>query len=752
MADFNWDDHPVVGAKSFSWDDHPVVDGTKDNPIESDIFGSDKDRTKASFGDPKGVGRMLMGKGFINVEKNKNGDLVAKKSDGTWHKDATGLLSHPINWAESGAGKALPLAGGIAGGLAGIESGPGAIAAAAGGGAAGEAARSSIGRGMGVYDGDVVDQAKDMGKEGATMALGEGLGRYAVAPAARSFANSGLVDAATSSAGRGLTKLGSEITGVTPSDIRTYAKHGPEIDSEFANHEGNLQDMADETKQGINEKVSKYKGGLNDQISDALKTAPEDKNIDVFPVIEKLQAARDKMARNPNMNKQALKELDDLLLSVKDPMKVTKNVALGYDAPNEKAATITHEIAAGGPQKKFILHAPDDHEAHLPMAPGEVMSDIPGQNGSRSVPVLDTTVARPGEGPVPTAGALDLLGQKTMSRPGIANKSQEILSEPHFDEGDQTKAITDPGNSPDDSVLSFPLGKQKLLETGEESMGRPDYHANLNGLQDIKKFLQDEGSPAYGGTALQFQKGKIAQNEAKNAGGVARDLMNRSAESLPNAQAITGANAKLSRLHDIEDVMNRNLLEDGKTSSPLFAAGSGNNQQSENVLRDLGGEIGHNVLGDAQRLSAARTFGNPSWLPTDTTGKSLTRKVVAGTIGGTLGGIGGYLAGGAPGAGVLGAIGTGIGEGLASPAALKLAINTGRGLGQIAQSPLIKAVTRDPHMLQAIANPELRSLVSDAVDRINEEKNARGDETHYDPWGEKSQPVEAAKQKFLEGN
>jgi hypothetical protein len=759
---------------------------TPDTPEESNLFG-DSDRIKSSFGDTKGVGKFLLSKGFVDFAKNKNGDLVAKDSKGVWHKDADKFFSgHPINWAESGAGKALPLLGGMAGGLAGIESGPGAIATAAAGGAAGELGRSSIGRGMGVYDGDLADQGIDAAKEAAIMGTGEGLGRYVLPAVGKSLANSGVKDIANTgmnATGRGLAKVGELFTGVPEQEIKTYAQHGPEIDAAYKAADGNTQDMANNTRQMINDKVSAYKKGVNADITQALAEAPEEKSIDVHPVLKRLQAARDKMDKNPNMNKEALKDLDDLLMRVKDPMEITPNHAQGYvtgdrqvpvmsndgpvmkngkqlfnEVPNEKAVTITKN-AAGGPQKKYILHDPSDHEAHLPMAPGEVMSDIPGQSGQRSVPVLDTTIARHGEGAVPSTAALDLLGQKGMSREGIAKMVPEISGDPLFPGGALEKSdagvlfnengkvahITDPGYSSADSLRSFPIGKQALMD-GSESLGRSEYHANLNGLNDIKRFLQDQGSPAYGGSPLGFQVGKAGANEAKNAGGVARDLMNQSADTLPGAEAIKGANAKLSRLHDIEDVMNKNLLEDGKTASPLFAAGSGNNQQSSNVLRDLGGEIGSDVLSDVHKLAAARTFGNPHLMPIDTNGKSRARMALAGSIGAGIGYLGGA---GLPGA----TIGGGIASALTSPATVKLAINGGRAVGNAVSSPLVKAIATNPQLLQSIANPALRGALSSAVSSLGGDDNSRpNDETHYDPSNEKAQPIKNAQQKLLEEN
>ena len=104
--------------------------------------------------------------------------------------------------------------------------------------------------------------------------------------------SSGVKDIAQSgmdSAGNVLTKVGHSLTGVPEQEIRTYAKHGPEIDESFKAAEGNIQDMGDTVKRNIKEKIGDYRKAQNDEITEALKTAPQENNIDVSPVMQKLQ-------------------------------------------------------------------------------------------------------------------------------------------------------------------------------------------------------------------------------------------------------------------------------------------------------------------------------------------------------------------------------------------------------------------------------------------------------------------------------
>jgi hypothetical protein len=188
----------------------------------------------------------------------------------------------------------------------------------------------------------------------------------------------------------------------------------------------------------------------------------------------------------------------------------------------------------------------------------------------------------------------------------------------------------------------------------------PEGSLSLKDAHDLKEYLQDlaEGSYQKGGQV--FQVGDKTARAAKGAAAKVRLLVNDAAPE------VASANNQLAELRGISNVMNKNILAEGKTAASLYAAGSGGNAANAKVLKRLGAATGEDMLGEAEKLAAARTFGKPSLLPVDTTGKSLTRMGVAG--------VGGYLMGGVPGAVVM--------EGLASPAALKAGILSGRAAGR----------------------------------------------------------------------
>ena len=102
------------------------------------------------------------------------------------------------------------------------------------------------------------------------------------------------------------------------------------------------------------------------------------------------------------------------------------------------------------------------------------------------------------------------------------------------------------------------------------------------------------------------------------------------------------------------------------------------------MLEALEGVSGYPLLSKAGDLAAARTFGRPSLLPADYTGKAVARQVGGGLLGGA----------------VAGPIGAALGAASASPAALKFAINAGNAVGSLPS--LVEWAKRNPIAIQAL--------------------------------------------------
>jgi hypothetical protein len=251
---------------------------------------------------------------------------------------------------------------------------------------------------------------------------------------------------------------------------------------------------------------------------------------------------------------------------------------------------------------------------------------------------------------------------------GLKGSTGTVSVDPVIANLEKAKAgINETLNPEDVAQIDGIIGKIKKLAGDDNAL-------SLSEANDVKKFLQDQATSAYKPGAI-FSLGTNAANAAKSGAAAARTLVNEAAPS------VAEANSKLADLHDIEDSMHINMLKDGKPEASILAAGSGGNPRNAGSLRDLGDAVGSNMLGDAQNLSAMRTFGSPKLIAQDATGKAAGRMGLASGAG--------YLIGNVPGA-VLAA-------GATSPAAVKVAIDGGRVAGS------------------ALANPAAQTLIANGL-------------------------------------
>lgn len=152
-------------------------------------------------------------------------------------------------------------------------------------------------------------------------------------------------------------------------------------------------------------------------------------------------------------------------------------------------------------------------------------------------------------------------------------------------------------------------------------------------LNDLKEYLQEQAKSSYMKNGQIFIRSKDSSRAAKQAAATVRKQLNQISPEIANA------NNSLARLHSLEDTMNKNMLAEGKPFSALVAAGSGANKRNAKQLKELGEITGTDMLGDAEKLSAANTFANPPILPMDTTGKSFTRLALGYALGGVKGAV-----------------------------------------------------------------------------------------------------------------
>lgn len=202
----------------------------------------------------------------------------------------------------------------------------------------------------------------------------------------------------------------------------------------------------------------------------------------------------------------------------------------------------------------------------------------------------------------------------------------------------------------------------------------PDGSMAVEDAHKVKRFLQDKATQAYRSPGDIFSVGTEGAKAAKSGAAVARQAVS---DAVPE---VADANAQLAHLHDIEDSMNSNLIADGKPEAGLISAGSGGNSRNAKALQKLGDATDTDMLGQAEKLAAMKTFGAPSFSPNTHTGA----KIYHAGAGALLGGAAGYAEGGREGA-IGGAL---AGAALSSPAAVKAAIQGGQGLANVARTAM----------------------------------------------------------------
>lgn len=200
------------------------------------------------------------------------------------------------------------------------------------------------------------------------------------------------------------------------------------------------------------------------------------------------------------------------------------------------------------------------------------------------------------------------------------------------------------------------VGQIDEMITRINTVGGDTGKVSLKELHEIQDFLYERAKGAYMKNGQIFVPGKMSQQAAKAGAREAKLILD---DMVPELRA---ANENLSKLHKIEENINRNLIAPGKSESALLAAGSATTGRNKLYLDELGKIIGKDVTGEAEKLSAAAAFGNPQLMPKSAGGTTSTSRTLIGAAAGSILG---------------GPAGAAVGAALTSPMALKQAINTG---------------------------------------------------------------------------
>ncbi len=206
---------------------------------------------------------------------------------------------------------------------------------------------------------------------------------------------------------------------------------------------------------------------------------------------------------------------------------------------------------------------------------------------------------------------------------------------------------------------------KKATRDGNTNISEADLIAAVDVLQNIAR----KGRAYKDGEIF-----KDATKAASAAQSAAADLRNIRNDKLPG---VADPFRQLENLHRIEDNINPNLIKPDTPDGALFAAGSRENARNYEKINSLGELVDYDFKGKASELPVMRHFADPKFLPTDPTGKSVARMALAGlgTAAATIMGLNPVVA-------------TIISGAITSPAALKLAIDTGR-----IPANILKAIT-----------------------------------------------------------
>jgi hypothetical protein len=352
-------------------------------------------------------------------------------------------------------------------------------------------------------------------------------------------------------------------------------------------------------------------------------------------------------------------------------------------------------LKAGGGLLRKGLDVTGRGASKLTQKLGSTMTGIPAQNIKTYIekgPEIDTIIRSSGGD---LTGAADELREKALRK----------VSETIGDVGSSIGKMID--DAPKGQISAKPI-----LDSLDDSIARlnPNYNASaiseIQTLKDTilkdspdgvltakqanqaKRYLQDMAKSSYFKGGQMFSSSKEGASAAKQA---ARQARKAETALVPGSAE---ANRVLAELHGLEKNMSRNLLAPGKPDAGLLAAGAGANPRNARNLEKLGKLTNFDLLGEAEKLSAAKQFSDPSFLPIDTTGKSLTRTGVGAGLGLLLGGPAGAAIGGA----------------VSSPMVLKQAIRAGRIPRQLVESiaggpvtdEILERMAQDPKIVEML--------------------------------------------------
>lgn len=217
-----------------------------------------------------------------------------------------------------------------------------------------------------------------------------------------------------------------------------------------------------------------------------------------------------------------------------------------------------------------------------------------------------------------------------------------IDPKPIYEALESAKNKIDPNLYPEQlGAIDDMIGRIRKIATRNGLVTEGEGGLFLHELNSVKGFLQERAAPSYLKDGQIFIPGKESQKAAKSGAAIARKTLNSASPE------IAKANNKLFLLHDIENKINKNLIKPESPDAAIFGVGAGTQGRNKKMLERLGGLLDKDLIGEAEKISAAKEFSQAELLPRDVTGKSLTRMLGGTAVGGSVGGPMGAVVGGA---------------------------------------------------------------------------------------------------------
>lgn len=290
-------------------------------------------------------------------------------------------------------------------------------------------------------------------------------------------------------------------------------------------------------------------------------------------------------------SKDAPKNSDEAILGPIEAIPAGAAAEMGGQVIGKAASKILPRIASsmsGVPEQDVntLVKNPDEIKGLINETEGKVSGKIDEARGAASNS-LKTYKA----------------GLNTQIKQGLSKYGPEknIDIDPIMKSIDRAKEQVNPKLNPE--VIADINSIQKRISDLTDGSGK----ASVSDINDIRSYLGDLGSgsaPKPTGEGKFFSPKDPGSRAAYYGSGAASDLLKE------NAPEVGDALSKFGELRGVTKQVTPGLLKEGANDVGFLGAGRGAATRNEDMLKKIDDLTGSDVLGQAQKLSAAKNFGD----------------------------------------------------------------------------------------------------------------------------------------------